>query len=88
MDISQVESESAISTWPLQLARLGAHFGIFRDVFHPDAYFNPVIPLEVKFEVDEETLIPVFFGNSIPAAEVQSWSGKYWWYYPGEISDE
>lgn len=66
VDLSLIGTDTRDSTWPVQSARLCAHFGIFRHLFHPDAYFHPIIPLQVRFpSASGGESADVHFGNTV-----------------------
>lgn len=48
--------------------KIATHYGIFQDLFG-DAFFLPVVPLEISYNIDDDTLIKVYRGNVIKPAE-------------------
>lgn len=51
IDPAEVEEESIAvgrtGIVPARVCQLANHYGIFRDMFHQDSYFYPVVPLKV-----------------------------------------
>ncbi|XP_071443795.1 large ribosomal subunit protein mL38 isoform X2 [Hetaerina americana] len=52
---------------PSHIRRVAEHYGIFEHLFG-DAYFIPVVPLDIKFKVDD-FYIPSCYGNNIKPNE-------------------
>lgn len=68
LDMDKVHKEWRTESGPRHICRVAEHYGIFRDMFD-GAHFNPVIPLDVWYDYDEEFVTPVKYGNIIPAKE-------------------
>lgn len=47
------------------------HYGVYQHLFG-DAYFVPRVPLDIKFALDDESLVPVFYGNTIKPSQAKS----------------
>ena len=56
--------------------RAAALYGVFRDCFHPDAYFYPSRPLSLSFH-SPDYATPLYHGNEITPTEVGS-VNVYW----------
>ncbi|KAF2353069.1 Phosphatidylethanolamine-binding protein [Trinorchestia longiramus] len=69
IDIDAVQQEWLTDEGPGHISRLAEHFGIFKDLFGPFAFFEPLVPLHVTYDFDEETVSPVYRGNIIKPAE-------------------
>ena len=54
---------------PYHLRAVAEHYGIYGDLFN-DAYFLPVLPVNIHFDYDEEYVTPVYCGNQISPEEV------------------
>ncbi|XP_034175192.1 mitochondrial ribosomal protein L38 [Osmia lignaria lignaria] len=53
---------------PFHIRTIADHYGIFQDTFG-DAYFFPVVPLEIAYKVEEDAFAKVYTGNVIKPAE-------------------
>lgn len=53
---------------PLHVRRIADHYGIFRDLYG-DAFFLPVVPLDINYRVGDDTFIKVYNGNVVKSAE-------------------
>lgn len=72
MSLDQVFEESLKSNRPIQIQQAAEYFNVFQDLFE-DAYFTPVVPLDVRFstvEKDKEVESRVYTGNQITPLEV------------------
>ncbi|XP_015127237.1 39S ribosomal protein L38, mitochondrial [Diachasma alloeum] len=56
---------------PSHIKTIAEHYGIFNDLYG-DAYFYPTIPLEINYEVNEETIATVHRGNLLKPNEVKN----------------
>lgn len=70
---SSIDMETVREIWhetssPYHTRLIADHYGIFQDMFG-DAYFFPVVPLDINYEVDEDTCIKVYTGNVIKSIE-------------------
>ena len=70
IDINAVQEEYMTDLGPYHTRQLALHCGIFRDLFGPYAYFDPLVPLRVEYDFSEDEVTPVFRGNIIKPAEV------------------
>lgn len=65
INLEEVKQEWLHTTGPHQVMKLAKHFGIFDHLFG-QAYFMPLVPLDVKFETGEKDLChSVCYGNVI-----------------------
>ncbi|KOC61450.1 39S ribosomal protein L38, mitochondrial [Habropoda laboriosa] len=54
---------------PFHARRIADHYGIFQDLFE-DAFFFPVVPLEIDYRIkDEDSFVRVHTGNIVKPAE-------------------
>lgn len=53
---------------PYDIHKIATHYGIFQDLFG-DAFFLPVVPLEISYKIDDDTSVKVYTGNVIKPAE-------------------
>ncbi|XP_053947609.1 39S ribosomal protein L38, mitochondrial [Anastrepha ludens] len=68
IDLDAVQSEYRATTGQYDLRVIADHYGIFDDLFGL-AYFVPRIALNVQYQLDDNTLSPVYNGNVIKPAE-------------------
>lgn len=52
-----------------QLRTIAEHYGIFQDLFHPYAYFMPVIAMKITYDYDNEFVSVVHSGNHMKPSE-------------------
>ena len=71
LSLSDVRLEWLKTCGPHHIKRLAEHFNIFDDLFG-EAYFVPRVPLDIKFQVEDGSLLPVCFGNQVKPAEVST----------------
>ncbi|KAK8723935.1 hypothetical protein OTU49_011613, partial [Cherax quadricarinatus] len=72
-------------TGPHHIRTLAEHYGIFRDLYG-NAYFIPSVILKIFYDFDEETVTPVYRGNTVkpreaakePMVEFQSQPDDLW----------
>lgn len=69
IDVRAVQDEWLRNVGPQQVRTLALHTGIFRDLFGPYAYFDPLVPLNVSYDFSEDEVTPVFRGNIIKPRE-------------------
>lgn len=50
---------------------LAHHFGIFQHLFG-DAYFVPRVPLDIQFQLADDVMAPVYYGNTIRPSDAQN----------------
>lgn len=53
---------------PFHSCRIAKYYGIFQHLFG-DAYFLPVVPLEIDYKVEDDTFVRVHTGNVIKPSE-------------------
>lgn len=68
--MDEVSDEWAKSEGPAHLKRIADHYGIYEHLFG-DAYFYPVTPLNIVYELSNEEYAPVYYGNEIKPDEVR-----------------
>ena len=66
---SDVRKEWLKTCGPYHLKTIAEHYNIYDDLFG-EAYFVPRIPLDIKYQLDNEVKMPVFMGNQIKPSEV------------------
>lgn len=54
---------------PLHKHRIAEHFGIYEHLFG-GSFFYPVVNLEVAYDIDNEFVTPVYYGNVISPTDV------------------
>ncbi|KAK0088996.1 hypothetical protein PV325_009879 [Microctonus aethiopoides] len=69
IDLDQMRKDWWISTAPSQIKTIADHYGVYDDLFG-DAYFHPVLPLDIKYDFgDEEKIATVHRGNILLPSE-------------------
>lgn len=70
VDLDKVQAEWEIGPGPHQLRVLAQHYGIFTHLFG-NAYFVPRVTLNITYDYDEDSVSPVYRGNTIKPKEVR-----------------
>ncbi|VDL59702.1 unnamed protein product [Hymenolepis diminuta] len=69
----EVHSHEEDQESPLRRYHAAVHYGIFKDLFGPLAYFTPVIDVPIFYPIkNSSNVIPVYIGNQITAEVSQS----------------
>ncbi|XP_076286146.1 mitochondrial ribosomal protein L38 [Lasioglossum baleicum] len=55
---------------PSDLHRIADHYRVFQHLFK-DAYFKPVVPLEIDYQVQDDEFVRVYTGNVIKPSEAR-----------------
>ncbi|XP_012287420.1 39S ribosomal protein L38, mitochondrial [Orussus abietinus] len=72
VDLDKVRRDWSKTIGPSHIHRIAEHFGIFKDLYG-DAYFVPVVPLNVGYNIEEEDLYAkVYTGNIIKPNEAKN----------------
>ncbi|XP_005186602.1 large ribosomal subunit protein mL38 [Musca domestica] len=71
IDLKQVDQDYGLTTRGFDLRVIADHYGIFEDLFGA-AYFIPRVNLNIQYEADAETLVPVYNGNVIKPKEARN----------------
>lgn len=71
IDLVKVQAEWESGVGPQHLQVLAQHYSIFTHLFG-DAYFVPHISLNITYDYDEDSVSPVYRGNTIKPKEVRS----------------
>ena len=67
--IDQIRQEWFKTSGPFHLKNLAEHFNIFDDLFG-EAYFVPRTSLRITYPQQDNTAMPVYFGNQLKPQEV------------------
>ncbi|XP_057335282.1 39S ribosomal protein L38, mitochondrial [Microplitis mediator] len=71
LDLEGVKKDWWSTSAPQQIKTISDHYGVYDDLFG-DAYFYPVLPMEIKYEYNSSEIIPVVHrGNLIKSSETQ-----------------
>ncbi|KAM7349769.1 mitochondrial ribosomal protein L38 isoform 1-T2 [Cochliomyia hominivorax] len=70
IDLDEVQRDYANTTRGYDLRIIADHYGIFEDLFGA-AYFVPRVNLNIQYQVNENTLVPVYNGNIIKPLEAR-----------------
>lgn len=69
----EVHSHEEDQESPLRRYHAAVHYGIFKDLFGPLAYFTPIIDVPVFYPIkNSSNVVPVYIGNQITAEVSQS----------------
>lgn len=68
VNLEEVRKVWLKSSSPFDIRRIANHYGIFQDLFS-NAYFLPIVPLEITYTVDDDTVVRVHTGNIIKPIE-------------------
>lgn len=71
IDVEQVQKEWIETNGQVQIKSIAQHYGIYQHLFGR-AHFLPRIPLNIKYQVSEDELIPVHYGNVIKPHEART----------------
>ncbi|EZA58997.1 hypothetical protein DMN91_010852 [Ooceraea biroi] len=72
VDLQKVREDWQQTDSPVHTQRIAEYYGIYNDLYG-DAYFAPVVPLEIKYSLKDEKMVKVYNGNVIKSDEA---SGK------------
>jgi len=67
--LDECNEEWLFAEGPRYIRRIAEHYGIFEHLFG-EAYFYPITPLSISFEINHDEYMPVYFGNTIKPKEV------------------
>lgn len=56
---------------PQHIQQIAEHYGVFEHLFG-DAYFAPVVPLHVKYNIGGDKVAPVYYGNVLKPSDTAS----------------
>ncbi|XP_075157466.1 mitochondrial ribosomal protein L38 [Haematobia irritans] len=70
IDLNEVEKDYNDTTRGYDLRIIADHYGIFEDLFGA-AYFVPRVNLNIRYQANEDTLVPVYNGNIIKPLEAR-----------------
>ncbi|KFM57055.1 39S ribosomal protein L38, mitochondrial, partial [Stegodyphus mimosarum] len=69
-DISEIMEEWQKRDGISQLQNIADHYGIFSHLYE-HGYFTPCVPLNIRYDYDEQSSNPVYMGNILQASETQ-----------------
>ncbi|XP_014680799.1 PREDICTED: 39S ribosomal protein L38, mitochondrial-like [Priapulus caudatus] len=72
VDIDQLENDMKGSAFSKHVRTSAEHYGVYKDLFGPHAYFNPAVALSIAFDYDDDAVSHVFNGNMLKPAECVS----------------
>ena len=72
IDVSSVQKDWLQGEGAIQIRALAQHCGIYKDLFGPFAFFDPLVPLAVEYDYDGETFTPVYRGNIVKPREASN----------------
>lgn len=68
ISLDEVNKEWLKTSAPNHLYTIIDHYGIYNDMFN-GAYFYPIMPMSIGYELDEDNVMPVHYGNTVNASE-------------------
>lgn len=68
VDLQAVREDWLLIDGSSYIHRLAKHYGVFNDLYE-DAYFMPVVPLNVNYNLANDKLVRVYTGNVIKPSE-------------------
>ena len=71
IDLEEARKISQTTNGPQFLRKIAEHFGIFGHLYG-DAYFYPVVPMNIDYDIDTDYLARVFQGNLIKPCEAKN----------------
>lgn len=71
IDLEETRRIWSETSSPYEMHKIAKHYGIFQDLFG-DAFFFPVVPLRISYEIDDDTLVKVYSGNVVKPAEARN----------------
>ncbi|GIY96560.1 39S ribosomal protein L38, mitochondrial [Caerostris extrusa] len=69
LDLATIKKDSFELEGSVQLQNLAEHYGIYSHLYQ-HGYFTPRVPLNIRYDYDEEYVSPVHSGNILQASEV------------------
>ncbi|XP_053970700.1 39S ribosomal protein L38, mitochondrial [Hylaeus volcanicus] len=85
VDLNYVKESWLETNSPFHIRRIAEHYGIFQHLFG-DAYFAPIVPLQINYNLDDDKSVGVYKGNVIkpkeackpPVVEYKAQTGTLW----------
>ncbi|KAL0132176.1 hypothetical protein PUN28_000151 [Cardiocondyla obscurior] len=68
VDLEKVKNDWLQTDSCSHVYRLAKHYGIYSDLYG-DAYFKPVLPLNISYDLEDDKLTRVYYGNVIKPSE-------------------
>lgn len=68
VDLKQAREDWLLIDGPSHIQRLAEHYGVYQSLYR-DAYFAPVLPLEVTYNLKDDKVVQVYSGNVIKPDE-------------------
>ncbi|KAH0535185.1 39S ribosomal protein L38, mitochondrial [Cotesia glomerata] len=70
LDLEEIKKDWSITIAPYQIKTIAEHYNIFSDLFG-DAYFYPSLPMDIKYDNNDEFIPTVHRGNLLKASDTQ-----------------
>ncbi|XP_065171907.1 large ribosomal subunit protein mL38-like [Atheta coriaria] len=71
INLDDVKKEWLTQGGPQHIQQIAEHYGVFEHLFG-DAYFAPVVPLHVKYNIGGDKVAPVYYGNVLKPSDTAS----------------
>ncbi|KYN39760.1 39S ribosomal protein L38, mitochondrial [Trachymyrmex septentrionalis] len=68
VDLKTVKEDWLQIDGPSHIHRIAKHYGVYNDLYG-DAYFMPVVPLNISYDLEDDKLVKVYTGNVIKPSE-------------------
>lgn len=70
LDLEDIKKDWSTTIAPYQIKTIAEHYNIFSDLFG-DAYFYPSLPMDIKYDNNNDFIPTAHRGNLIKASETQ-----------------
>ncbi|CAG5082852.1 Similar to Mrpl38: 39S ribosomal protein L38 [Cotesia congregata] len=70
LDLEDIKTDWSTTIAPYQIKTIAEHYNIFSDLFG-DAYFYPSLPMDIKYDNNDEFIPTVHRGNLLKASDTQ-----------------
>ncbi|XP_012266236.2 39S ribosomal protein L38, mitochondrial [Athalia rosae] len=68
VDLEDVKNNWEKISWSTDIHKVADYYGIFRDLYG-DAYFYPVVPIDISYSINEDEIAKAFRGNILKPIE-------------------
>lgn len=71
IDLQQMRQDWLKTEGPFHIHRIAEHYGVYKHLYG-DAYFMPIVPLDISYQLEDDKLIRVYNGNVIKPNEASN----------------
>jgi len=68
LDLEKVRDNWLQINGPLHIQKVAEYYGIYNDLYG-DAYFAPLVPIEIRYNLKDDNMVKVYHGNVIKPEE-------------------